>query len=51
MNTLDFLNIVISICPDRDCVVFEGKRYTLAEVNERSNRLANALAKLRVFVS
>lgn len=48
MNTLDFLSISSAICPDRDCVVFEGKRYTFAEVNERSNRLANSLASLGV---
>lgn len=43
MNTLDFLSISNAICPDRVCVVFEGKRYTYSQVNERSNRLANAL--------
>jgi len=45
MNTLDFLSISNAICPDRDGIVFEGKRYTFGQVNERSNRLANALAK------
>ena len=48
MNTLDFLSIANAICPDRDCVVFEGKRYTFSQVNERSNRLANSLAKLGI---
>src|SRR4030042_1698618 len=48
MNTLDFLSISSAICPDRECVVFEGKRYTYSEVNERSNRLANALLGLGV---
>ena len=48
MNTLDFLSISSAICPDRDCVAFEGKRYTFGQVNERSNRLANALAKLGI---
>jgi acyl-CoA synthetase (AMP-forming)/AMP-acid ligase II len=48
MNTLDFLNIANAICPDRDCVVFEGKRYTFSQINERVNRLANALLKLGV---
>jgi acyl-CoA synthetase (AMP-forming)/AMP-acid ligase II len=48
LNTVDFLTIAASICPDRDCAVFEGKRYTFAQVNERSNRLANALAGLGV---
>jgi len=48
MNTLDFLSISSAICPDRDCVVFEGKRYTFSQVNDRSNRLANALASLGI---
>lgn len=48
MNTLDFLNIANAICPDRYCVVFEGKRYTFSQINERVNRLANALLKLGV---
>jgi O-succinylbenzoate-CoA ligase len=45
MNTTDFLNIANAICPDRDCIVFEGKRWTYAQINERVNRLANALAQ------
>ena len=48
MNTLDFIGIASSICPDRDCVVFEGKRYTFSQINERSNRLANSLAGLGI---
>ncbi len=48
MNTLDFLSIANAICPDRDCVVFEDKRCTFAQVNERSNRLANSLAAMGV---
>jgi len=48
VNTLDFLNIANAICPDRYCVVFEGKRYTFSQINERVNRLANALLKLGV---
>jgi len=48
MNTLDFLSISSAICPDRDCVVFEGKRYTFSQINDRSNRLANSLAGLGV---
>lgn len=45
MNTTDFLSIANAICPDRDCIVFEGKRSTYAQVNERVNRLGNALTK------
>ena len=48
MNTTDFLNIASAICPERDCIVFEGKRWSYAQMSERVNRLANALAKLRV---
>jgi len=48
MNTLDFLSISSAICPDRDAVVFEGKRFTFSQVNERSNRLASSLGNLGV---
>ncbi len=48
MNTTDFLNIAHAICPERDCLVFEGKRQTYDQTNERVNRLANALAGLGV---
>lgn len=48
MNTLDFLSIASSICPDRPAVIFEGKRLTYAELNERANRLAHALMNLGV---
>ncbi|MFC1892918.1 class I adenylate-forming enzyme family protein [Chloroflexota bacterium] len=45
MNTTDFLNISAAICPDRDAIVFEGKRYTFSQLNERVNRLGNALTQ------
>ena len=48
MNTTDFLSIANVICPDRDCIVFEGKRWTYAQIYERVNHLANALAQLGV---
>ncbi len=48
MNTIDFLNIANAICPDRDIISFEGKHYSFILLNERSNRLANALAGLGV---
>ena len=48
MNTTDFLSIATAICPDRDAVVFEGKRWTYAHINERINRLARALNTLGV---
>ena len=48
MNTTDFLSIATSICPDRVAIVFEGKRYTFSQLNERVNRLANALLNLGI---
>ena len=48
MNTTDFLSISTAICPDRNSLVFDGKRWTYARINERINKLANGLAKLGV---
>lgn len=48
MNTTDFLSIATAICPDREMMVFEGKRLSFIEANERINRLANALTELGV---
>ncbi|MBI2934055.1 MAG: long-chain-fatty-acid--CoA ligase [Chloroflexi bacterium] len=48
MNTCDFLSIASAICSDRPAVIFEGKRFTFADVAERSNRLANAMTELGV---
>jgi len=48
MNTTDFLSIATSICPDKVAIVFEGKRYTFSQLNDRLNRLANALSNLGV---
>jgi acyl-CoA synthetase (AMP-forming)/AMP-acid ligase II len=48
MNTTEFLTISSAICPDRTAIIFEGNRYTFAQLNERVNRLANGLAKLGV---
>src|SRR4030043_857942 len=46
MNTTEFLIIATAICPDRAAIVFEDKRYTFSQLNERVNRLANGLMKL-----
>jgi acyl-CoA synthetase (AMP-forming)/AMP-acid ligase II len=46
MNTTDFLSIANAICQERDCIVFDGKRWTYAQIWERVNRLANALRKI-----
>ncbi|HEY79161.1 MAG TPA: long-chain-fatty-acid--CoA ligase [Dehalococcoidia bacterium] len=48
MNTTDFLNISVAICPERSAIVFEGNRYTFGQLNERTNQLANALKNLGV---
>ena len=48
MNTTDFLNISVAICPERAAIVFEGNRYTFGQLNERTNQLANALKNLGV---
>ncbi len=48
MNTTEFLTISTAICPDREAIIFEGQRYTFSQLNERVNRLANALTILGV---
>lgn len=44
MNTSEFLMIASSIVPDRAAVVFDGQEFSFAELQERVNRLASALA-------
>jgi acyl-CoA synthetase (AMP-forming)/AMP-acid ligase II len=48
MNTTDFLSISLAICPQRECVVFEGRRFSFEEINDRVNRLAHWLRELGV---
>ena len=48
MNTTEFLTISAAICPDRPAIIFEGKRFSFGQLNERVNRLANAMQKLGV---
>jgi acyl-CoA synthetase (AMP-forming)/AMP-acid ligase II len=48
VNTTEFLSIASAICPDKTAIVFEDKRYTFGQLNERVNRLANGLIKLGV---
>src|SRR4030042_2887001 len=48
MNTTDFLSISNAICPDRDAIIFEGKRISYSQLSQRVNKLANALAKLGI---
>ena len=48
MNTTEFLTVTSAIVPDRLAMIFEDKRYTFEELQNRVNRLANALADLGV---
>ena len=48
MNTTEFLTIACAIVPDREAIVFEGRRFTFEQLQERVNRLANALSDLGV---
>jgi acyl-CoA synthetase (AMP-forming)/AMP-acid ligase II len=48
MNTTDFLSIATAICPERDCVVFDDKRFTYEQIGERTNKLAHALIEFGV---
>lgn len=43
MNTTDFLKISCAICPDRAAIVFDGVRWSFQQLDDRVNRLANAL--------
>ena len=46
MNTLEYLTIASAIVPDRAAIIFEGRRLTFQQLQQRVNRLANALSKL-----
>ena len=48
MNTTEFLNITSLIVPDRIAIVFDGKRFSFQELEERVKKLANALAGMGV---
>jgi acyl-CoA synthetase (AMP-forming)/AMP-acid ligase II len=48
MNTTDFLNVAVAICPDRDFSVFEKNRLSYEKANERINKLTNVLTGLGV---
>src|SRR5262244_474461 len=48
MNTVAFLTIPAGIVPEQAAVVFDGQRFTYAEVEARVRRLAGALARLGV---
>src|SRR5215469_14684893 len=48
MNTVAFLTIPAGIVPEQEAVVFDGQRFTYAEVEARVRRLAGALTRLGV---
>ena len=48
MNTTEFLTISSDICPDRTAIIFEDNRFTFSQLNDRVNRLSNALDGLGV---
>jgi acyl-CoA synthetase (AMP-forming)/AMP-acid ligase II len=48
VNTTDFLNISNAICPERDVMIFDGKRWTYGQTSERVNKLANGLKGLGI---
>ena len=48
MNTTEFLMISNAIVPDRPAIIFEGRTYSFAQLNDRVNRLANALLQMGV---
>ena len=48
MNTSEFLTIAAAIVPERTALIFEGQRFSFSQLQERANRLANALAELGV---
>ena len=50
MNTTEFLTLPSLIVPERAATVFEGRRTSFSELQERVNRLANGLANLGVGV-
>ena len=48
MNTTEFLMIASAIVPDRTAIVFDGQRISFQMLQERVNRLANAMADLGI---
>ena len=46
MNTTELLALAAAIVPERDALIFEGRRFSFAQLQERVNRLANAMADL-----
>jgi acyl-CoA synthetase (AMP-forming)/AMP-acid ligase II len=45
MNTTEFLTIASAIVPERPAIIFQDNRFSFGQLQERVNRLANALAQ------
>jgi acyl-CoA synthetase (AMP-forming)/AMP-acid ligase II len=48
MNITEFLMIASAIVPDRTAIIYDGQRFSFQDLQDRVNRLANALADLGV---
>ncbi|MCS7003343.1 MAG: AMP-binding protein, partial [Dehalococcoidia bacterium] len=48
MNTVEFVRIPALTVPDKECLVFEDRRFTYAELYDRVARLAAGLARIGV---
>lgn len=48
MNTSEFLMLAAAIVPERTAVVFDGREYSFELLQERVNRLANAMSGLGI---
>jgi acyl-CoA synthetase (AMP-forming)/AMP-acid ligase II len=48
MNITEFLMIAAAIVPDRTAVIYGDQQFTFQDLQERVNRLANAMSKLGI---
>ena len=48
MNTTEFLMIASAIVPERTAIVFDGDHISFEMLQERVNRLANAMSELGI---
>ncbi len=46
MLVTEFLDLAALLVPERTAIIFEGKRYSYAQLKEMVNRLADSLNKL-----
>jgi acyl-CoA synthetase (AMP-forming)/AMP-acid ligase II len=45
MNTTEFLTIASAIVPERTALIFDGRQFTFADLQQRVNRLAGSLSQ------